>query len=309
MMIEPKNDGRGRMQYDLPPGTQQLFIRKEEVMQFFNLVEREPRGFGMARTALFTELKQAVAADSRDSPIHTAVDPLCGDNVRDWLNKVAREFLQAKCEPQERFTGKHPALGAPYGTQFAERIEDPRDAYTIIAANAVPTLEPNVDMVEGELTDELLDSYAGRTWIAYTARVNQYESAFGHRHLTIPARIECMRRAMDSQEEPLVMFHSGGVPGLQPGEIPAIISSGYDIPADFSNTVRFAGVEFVPSESPFYKDPMVRHERVYNEYYQLTKSAIGVPMFELMRQALDEFEPGFELQREQPPQQVRETLK
>ena len=31
--------------------------------------------------------------------------------------------------------------------------------------------------------------------------------------------------------------------------------------------------------------------------------------WQLMRQALDEFEPGFELQREQPPQQVRETLK
>lgn len=31
--------------------------------------------------------------------------------------------------------------------------------------------------------------------------------------------------------------------------------------------------------------------------------------WQLMRQALDEFEPGFELQREQPPQQAREALK
>jgi antitoxin VapB len=31
--------------------------------------------------------------------------------------------------------------------------------------------------------------------------------------------------------------------------------------------------------------------------------------WQVMREALDEFEPGFELQREQPPQQVREPLK
>lgn len=195
MMIEPKNDGRGRMQYDLPPGTQQLFIRKEEVMQFFNLVEREPPGFGMGKTALFTEFAEAYRKDAGNPD--RSLDLISGPASSAFFAKVAREFLQAKCEPQERFTGKHPALGMPYNVDYVTRVEDPQD---VLRIGAVPELEANVEMVDDELTDELLDSRAGRMWIALSARFNQYESAFGHHRLTIPARIDCVRRAMESQE-------------------------------------------------------------------------------------------------------------
>ena len=73
-------------------------LTKEQAMAKFNLIEREPPGFGMAKTTLATKLMQALSNDGIDrSPTNEC--PF----TNEWLNTVAREFLQAKCEPHPMY--------------------------------------------------------------------------------------------------------------------------------------------------------------------------------------------------------------
>lgn len=278
MKIEPKNDGRGRMQYDLPDGTRQLFISKEEVMKFFDLTERMPAGYGMASTVLFTELVQAAVKDDEMEGFDLSAG-LAGPAISAWIRSLARNFLDAarnpgilttdeffhdfrthrsawlkvfddrlkeiqsttsednaeytyllheraalvRCldmfadlPPAPRKTCMPPVMGAGYGegSQSSGPVDyealarqvynSPRPGQALMDAifsrtsEAEPTIEADVEIVDPEaLTDELLDSIAGQLWLGYTARTNQYQSAYGKMHAA--AGIDCMRRAMEAQ--------------------------------------------------------------------------------------------------------------
>lgn len=221
MKIEPTKASDGRMCFHLPDGTAVLMVSKDEAMKFFDLVERKPAGFGMASTVLFTELVQAVKADEAGEGCDLAAG-VAGPAVSEWVRDLARNFLDlARAAPAVRVpaaslrvVGKPVALGADYGVSVHN--VNPVDVYESFAQVLYPNLQPDplafgqaraaldveadIVMVDDELTDEIVDSTAGRVWMGYQARINQYESAYGRTHMHIPARIDCMRRALESQQ-------------------------------------------------------------------------------------------------------------